>query len=107
MPVSEAGFDIAKSNIESTLRTQRSVGARALNSYLSARDLGLTEPLAKTVFESLGSLDINSLVATQQKWVKDRTYVYGILGDPADLDMDFLKTLGPVTNLTLEDIFGY
>ena len=59
------------------------------------------------MFESLGSLDINSLVATQQKWVKDRTYVYGILGDPADLDMDFLKTLGPVTNLTLEDIFGY
>ncbi|MBR5432660.1 MAG: insulinase family protein [Bacteroidales bacterium] len=107
MPVSEAGFNIAKSNIESTLRTQRSVGARALNSYLSARDLGLSEPLAKTVFESLGTLDINSLVATQQKWVKDRTYVYGILGDPADLDMNFLKTLGPVTNLTLEDIFGY
>ena len=107
MPVSEAAFDIAKSNIESTLRTQRSVGVRALNSYLSARDLGLTEPLAKTIYESLGDLTIDNLVATQQKWIKDRTYVYGILGDPADLDMDFLKTLGPVTNLTLEDIFGY
>jgi predicted Zn-dependent peptidase len=107
MPVSEAGFDIAKSNIESTLRTQRSIGVRALNSYLAARDLGLSEPLAKTIFESLGDLTIDDLVATQQKWVKDRTYVYGILGDPADLDMNFLKTLGPVTNLTLEDIFGY
>ena len=107
MPVSEAAFDIAKSNIESTLRTQRSIGVRALNSYLSARDLGLTEPLAKTIYESLGDLTLDNLVATQQKWVKDRTYIYGILGDPADLDMDFLKTLGPVTNLTLEDIFGF
>ena len=107
MPVSDSGFEIAKSNVESTLRTERSVGAAVINSYLSARDLGLTEPLAKTVYESLGGLDLDDLVATQQKWIKDRTYVYGILGDPADLDMNFLKTLGPVTNLSLEDIFGY
>ena len=107
MPVSDSGFDIAKSNVESTLRTERSVGAAVLNSYLAARDLGLSEPLAKTVFESLGNLSVDKLVETQQKWVKDRTYVYGLLGDPADLDQNFLKTLGPVTYLTLEDIFGY
>ena len=107
MPVSDSGFDIAKSNVESTLRTERSVGASVINSYLAARDLGLSEPLAKTVFESLGDLSLDNLVATQQKWIKDRTYVYGILGDASDLDMNFLKTLGPVTNLTLEDIFGY
>ena len=107
MPVSDSGFDIAKSNVESTIRTERYVGVAALNSYLSARDLGLTEPLVKTVFESLGDLDLDKLVATQQKWIKDRTYVYGLLGDPADLDQDFLKTLGPVNLLTLEDIFGY
>ena len=107
MPVSDSGFDIAKSNVESTLRTERSVGAAVINSYLAARDLGLSEPIEKSVFESLGALSLDNLVATQQKWIKDRTYVYGLLGDPADLDMNFLKTLGPVTNLTLEDIFGY
>ena len=107
MPLSDSGFDIAKSNVESTLRTQRTVGAGVLNSYLAAKDLGLTEPLAKTVFESLDKLSLDDLSATQRKWIKDRTYVYGILGDNTDLDMDFLKTLGPVHSLTLEDIFGY
>ena len=50
---------------------------------------------------------MDDMVATHAKWVKDRTYVYGILGDTKDLDMAFLKTLGPVKILSLEDIFGY
>ena len=50
---------------------------------------------------------MDDLLATHAKWIKDRPYVYAILGDPTDLDMDFLKTLGPVQQVTLEDIFGY
>ena len=30
-----------------------------------------------------------------------------ILGDPADLDLAFLKTLGPVKTVSMEEIFGY
>ena len=45
--------------------------------------------------------------ATQEKWVKDRTYHYCILGDIKDLDMNFLRTLGPVRTVTQEEIFGY
>ena len=33
--------------------------------------------------------------------------IYAILGDPTDLDLNFLKTLGPVQQVTLEEIFGY
>ena len=39
--------------------------------------------------------------------MKDRTYVYGVLGDIKDLDTRYLKTLGPVQVLSLEEIFGY
>ena len=55
----------------------------------------------------MGSLTMDDLLATHAKWIKDRTYVYAILGDPADLDLGFLKTLGPVQQVTLEEIFGY
>ena len=37
----------------------------------------------------------------------DRTFVYCILGDKKDLDMDKLKTVGPIEELTQEQIFGY
>ena len=44
---------------------------------------------------------------TQEKWVEGRTYSYGILGDIENIDTEYLKTLGEVEILTLEDIFGY
>ena len=70
-------------------------------------ELGLTEPREKQVFEKVGALTMEDLLATHEKWIKGRTYWYAILGDPKDLDMDFLKTLGPVQQVSLEEIFGY
>ena len=45
--------------------------------------------------------------ATQEKWVKGRTYAYGLLGNSAGYDTEFVNSLGKVTPLTLTDIFGY
>ena len=39
--------------------------------------------------------------------VKGRTYVYCILGDKKDLELDKLKAVGPIEELTQEQIFGY
>ena len=47
------------------------------------------------------------MAATQRKWAKDRNYTYAILGDIKDLDTKFLSTLGPVQQVSLEEIFGY
>ena len=107
MPESQKAFDIAKSSLDGSLRTRRTTGMSVLNSYLNALELGLDEPLDKYIFEKLDGITLEDLAATQRKWVKDRTYVYGILGDASGLDLDFLRTLGPVEQVTLEDIFGY
>ncbi|MBR4843108.1 MAG: insulinase family protein [Bacteroidaceae bacterium] len=107
MPQSDKSFEIAKKSVESTLRTRRVTGMGLLNSYMSARFMGLKEPLDRQIFENLPSQDLNSLVSFQKKWIKDRTYIYAILGDPEDLDQDFLSTLGPVVMLSLDDIFCY
>lgn len=107
MPVAPENLEIAKSSILSKIRTQRVIGAGVLSSYLNAKELGIKEPLDKLIFEKVDGMTMDDMVATHAKWVKDRTYVYGILGDTKDLDMAFLKTLGPVKILSLEDIFGY
>ena len=36
-----------------------------------------------------------------------RDSVYGILGDIQDLDLNYLKTLGPIRTVSQEEIFGY
>ena len=107
MPQSDRSFEIAKTALDGVLRTNRTNGAAVLNSYLAAQELGIDEPVDKLVYEKLQGLTMDDLVGIQQKYVKDRTYFYGILGDPADLDMNYLKTLGPVQNVTLDEIFGY
>ena len=107
MPESEAAFNIAKEALISGIRTSRVSNGQIIGSYISSRELGLTEPRDKQIFEVAQTLTLDDIKAAQQKWVKDRTYAYGILGDIKDLDVNFLKTLGPVQTLTLEEIFGY
>ena len=107
MPQSDKSFEIAKTSMEGVLRTRRVIGSQVLTNYLNDRELGLNEPTDRYVFETIGSLTMDDLVATQQKYVKDRIYTYGLLGDASGMDMNFLRSLGPVKFLTLEDIFGY
>ena len=107
MPESETAFNIAKEALAARCRTERITGRNILSSYRTTREMGITEPRSKKVYESLPALTLEDVKNTQEKWVKDRTYCYGILGDIKNLDTDYLKTLGTVEILTLEDIFGY
>ena len=107
MPESETAFNIAKEALITMLRTQRITGHRVLSSYLNTRELGLADHRSKKMYEVLQTLTLEDVKETQKKWVEDRTYHYGILGDIKDLDTKYLRTLGPVQILTLEEIFGY
>ena len=91
----------------SRLRTQRTTGMNVLRSYQACRRLGLSEPTDKAVFEKVQQMTFADVLATQRKWVKDRTYTHAILGDIADMDMQYLKSLGTVKVVSLEEIFGY
>ena len=107
MPESDAAFAIAKDGLLSRMRTKRTTGMAVLNQYRQCRRLGLSEPTDKAVFEAIQGMTLEDVKTAQQKWVAGRNYVYGILGDATDLDQAFLKTLGPVKQVTLEEVFGY
>ena len=107
MPLSENAFRLAKEGMLTRLRTDRVNGASVIWNYLDAQDLSLTEDRRIRLYNDLQNLTLDDVAAFQQQWVKGRTYFYGILGNKKDLDMNALKKLGPVTELTTEDIFGY
>jgi Predicted Zn-dependent peptidases len=107
MPESEQAFNIAKDALISRLRTERTVRDQVLWSYLRVRDLGLDAPRGKQIFEKVQSMTLADVKAAQEKWVKERKYVYGILGDIKDLDLNYLKGLGPIQTASQEEIFGY
>ena len=107
MPESETAFKIAKEGLISRLRTDRTVKEQVLWSFIGLRNLGLEEDRDKQIFEKVQSMTLDDVKAAQQKWVKGRKYVYGILGDIQDLDLNYLKTLGPIQTVSQEEIFGY
>ena len=107
MPESPEAFEVAKTAVLNNLRTNRTTGISVLYDYLDLKDLGLTEDRDKAVFEKIQNMTLEDVKAFQQKWIKNRKYVYGLLGRESDFDMDFVRSLGPVTELTLEEIFGY
>ena len=107
MPESQAAFDIAKESMINKLRTKRVVRDQVLWNYLNDRDLGLSESLDRQIFEAVQTMTLEDVKAIQEKWVKGRCYTYGILGDKKDIDISYLKSLGPVKEVSPEEIFGY
>ena len=107
MPESQENLEIAKSAIQNKIRTQRIHGLSVLYNYIRNKELGLSIPREQLIYDKVGNLTMFDLQATHEEWVRKRTYHYAILGNVKELDMDFLRTLGPVKVLTQEEIFGY
>ena len=96
MPESEAAFKLAKDGLTNRLRTERIIKGDIIWSYINAQDLGQNVDPRIKLYNDF-----------QKQWVKGRTYVYCILGDKKDLELDKLKAVGPIEESTQEQIFGY
>jgi predicted Zn-dependent peptidase len=107
MPESEAAFKLAKESIITELRTDRIIKSGVLNYYMSLQDMGIDYDRRRTIWEQVPTMTLEDVKAFQQKWVAGRTYTFGILGRSADLDAEYLRSLGPVTKVSKEAIFGY
>ncbi len=107
MPESQAAFQLAKEALLARLRTDRIIGAAVFDSYLEAKDLGLDIDMRKVLFDELQKLTLADVKAFQEKWVKNRTYTYCVLGNERDIDMSKLVARGPVRRVTTKEIFGY
>ncbi|MDR2027280.1 MAG: insulinase family protein [Prevotellaceae bacterium] len=107
MPESEKAFGLAKESILSNIRTGRILREAVLWNYINAQEFGYDYDSRKDVFEKVTDMTLDNVKAFQEKYVKNRSYTYCILGDIADMDMNFLNSLGKVRKLTQEEIFGY
>jgi predicted Zn-dependent peptidase len=107
MPESEKAFGLAKESIISNIRTGRILRDDILWNYLHAKEFGYDYDSRKDVYEKVKDMTLENVKAFQEKYVKNRSYTYCILGDTKELDMEYLNSLGKVQKLTQEEIFGY
>jgi predicted Zn-dependent peptidase len=107
MPESDAAFELAKESVITDLRTERIIKAAVLRSWIAAQDMGIDYDRRRPIWEKVPSMSFDDVKAFQQQWVAGRPYTFAILGRTADLDMDFLRSLGPVKRVSQKEIFGY
>jgi predicted Zn-dependent peptidase len=107
MPSSSEAFAVTKLNVENAIRTNRVLPSDLLWSYYRLRRLGLSEGLDKQVFDELPTFSFYSLEGFHDQYIKNAKYDCCLVGNSAELDMNYVNSIGKVTRVKLEDIFGY
>jgi len=60
----------------------------------------------KDVYDKMKISTPEDLKAFQEKHVKGRKYTYLVLGSKDKVDMNYLRSIGKVTELSLDEVFG-
>jgi len=107
MPLSEAQIGQAIQSIQKKIETGRITKDGIYWSYLAAKDRGVDHDLRRDVYEKMKIATPKDLKNFHQKFVKGRNYTFLVLGSKESVDMDYLKTIGKVTELSLDEVFGY
>lgn len=107
MPVSDNAFDLAKESYLKSVEARRLDGRGVISTFLRNELMGLTDDRVKAAYEKAKTLTLDDVVAFQQEWIKNRPYTYLILGDPNDIDLNYLSTLGTVEIVAKDKVFCY
>jgi predicted Zn-dependent peptidase len=107
MPESEIAFKASKEAIMQSVRSERITKISILFSYENAKKLGLDYDIRKDIFEKVPALNFSQIKTFEETHLKGKQYNVLAIGKKDALDLKTLEKYGPVTFLTLEEIFGY
>ncbi|MFA6260323.1 MAG: insulinase family protein [Bacteroidia bacterium] len=107
MPVDEKSFNTAKSAQRAQIETERITKEQIIFSYMNAKRLGLHHDRRKDVYEGLEHLSVSDLKKFHDTRYRNNAYHYCVMGSKEKVKMTDLEKLGPVTELSLKEIFGY
>lgn len=107
MPEASIQFNAARDAILAKIETERITKASIFWTHLRNLDRGIDYDIRKDVYQYVKNADIDKFSSFFDEYIKDKNYSFLILGNRDNVDMKILKKLGPVKELTLEEIFNY
>lgn len=107
LPRAEANFATAREAVMQQIETQRTNKEQVFFSLMAAEKLGLHHDINKDIYEGVTKLTFDDINAFYGKHYKSNRYTFCIMGSKEKISENDLKKYGEVTELTLEDIFGY
>lgn len=110
MPLSEEQISSARSSLLNKIASDRLTRSSIYWSARSDAKLGYDYDVRRKVYERLSGEErplsdiVQSLKEFQEKYVKEQTFTYLVLGDKSQLDMDYLTSLGTFKELKVEEL---
>ncbi len=107
MPKAQKQFSLAKESIIKKINTERIIKSNIFWTYMRNLDRGINYDIRKDVYKYMQSTDINQFEDFFNKNIKGKKYNFLVLGNKELLNMNTLKNIGKIHELSLEEIFNY
>jgi predicted Zn-dependent peptidase len=108
MPVSIPQIENARQSVLKQIAAGRITKADIYWTWRSNRDRGFpNRDLREDIYRTLENASVDQLLAYHHRFIRNRSYTWMVLGERDRIDFDFLKKIGPVEEISLEEIFGY
>jgi zinc protease len=107
MPKAQKQFDLAKESLAKQIESERIIKTNIFWTFQRNLDLGIDYDIREDVYDYVQSVDLDTFSQFFDKNIKGSKYSVLIMGNKAQLDVNVLKQLGNVQELTLEEVFGY
>ncbi len=107
MIVNEKSFELSRQNILKNIQTGRIIKQGIFWTWLDNQEYGIDYDQRKDIYEFAQNATITDVEDFFGEYIKNSQFTYLISGKKSGLDLKSMKQYGNVTELTLEDIFGY
>lgn len=107
MPRAEEQFNQSRMSIIKQIQSERITKSGIFWNYESAKRRGVDYDLRTDIYAGTTKMTMDDMQQFFDAHIKNRTYTIMVLGDKTKIDMNYLKTLGEVKELSLEEVFGY
>ena len=103
----EGSFLNAKEALLSSIETSRSIKSAILFKYLNAKKLKQKKDINEKFYQYVQKSELKDVKKFHKKYFRNKPKTYLVIGSKENINLEDLKQYGEVTELSLEDIFGY
>ncbi len=107
MPVAAEQMDQARTSVVKQIAAERIAPDELYWTWRNTLKMGYKDDMRRLVYDFMGKAANDNLVAYQKKYIKGRKFTWLVMGERERVDFKYLKKIGKVREMTLEDVFGY
>jgi zinc protease len=107
MPKSDVLFETSKQSLIESISTTRITKANILLSYESSRKLGLTYDIRKDIYTQVKNFNFDNIKTFQETYIKEKPKAVLVIGSKDKIDVKKLSKYGKVTEMKIDELFGY